>query len=187
MCTSALEPTLPRPKEFAVDEALAAAVQTFWIQGYAAASVRQLCAAMGIQSGSFYATFHSKAHLFHLALRRYLEDMAPGEPGSDALRRYLDHAIAGRSPRGCLLVISALERDTLEPEGRALVAAGLEGLERFFLACLEDREDARAEAKHLIATATGLLVLHRAGLPHAQLRDIADRALRILDIEPSTG
>lgn len=181
------EPALPRPKAFSIDEALQAAVQTFWARGYTGTSVRQLCAAMGIQSGSFYATFDSKAHLFRLALERYLEGMELGGPGPGALQRYLEHATVDRYPRGCLLVLSALEIEALEPEAAALVAAGLAGLERFFRACLGDRACAAAEAKHLVATATGLMVLHRASVPRDELRNIADRALSILDIGPLPG
>ncbi len=162
-------------------------MRVFWAHGYAGTSVRQLCGAMGLQTGSFYATFGSKAGLFVRVLARYVSTMQLGQPGEQALRGYFDRAIAGRQPRGCLLVLAAQQRDLLEPDSQAIVTAGLRGLEDFFCRCLGAREDARDQARHLTATATGLMVLHRAGAAPDHLRSIADHALSFLDIGRPLG
>jgi TetR/AcrR family transcriptional repressor of nem operon len=170
-----------RRKEFDVEAALDQAMRTFWRHGYRGTSVRDLCDAMGIGAGSFYATFDSKAALFRLALRRYLRAHAPGEPSPDAIRRWFDRVIADREPRGCLLVDSAVEHADLPDDARALVTDGLAALEDFFWLCLRDRPTARRDARTLAATLTGIHVLHRTGAPEAALREIADRALEALD------
>lgn len=48
---------MPSTKRFDVDEALDRAMETFWEHGYKATSMCTLLDGMGIQKGSFYATF----------------------------------------------------------------------------------------------------------------------------------
>ena len=55
-----METAMPSTKQFDVEEALDRAVDTFWEHGYQATSMCTLLAEMGIQKGSFYATFSSK-------------------------------------------------------------------------------------------------------------------------------
>lgn len=177
---------MPRPREFALDDALEQAMIAFWRGGYRATSVRDLCEAMEIGAGSFYATFGSKAELFRLSLRRYLGLRAKdaiGPPGHGALRAYFDAVISDRMPQGCLLVSAASERDALEPDAQRLVDDGLRGLEDFFWACLGGRANARKDARLLAAIAAGLQVMHRAHAPREDLREIVDRVLGMLDIE----
>ena len=61
---------MARPKEFHVDEALQSALEVSWRKGYAATSMQDLVAAMGIQKASLYATFGDKHQLYLTALRR---------------------------------------------------------------------------------------------------------------------
>jgi TetR/AcrR family transcriptional repressor of nem operon len=174
--------SVARHKAFDIDEALERAMLTFWRHGWRGTSVRDLCEVMEIGTGSFYATFGSKGDLFRLALRRYLQRQELGEPGPDAVRRWFAAVVEDRRPRGCLLVGSAVERDDLEPDARALVSQGLAGLEDFLWLCLQGRPGAREDARLLATTLAGVHVLHRAGVPRDQLRAIADRVLAILDI-----
>lgn len=172
---------MARPRTFDTDEAVDRAIEVFWTHGYQAASVRDLSRAMGIQSGSLYATFESKERLFQLALARYLERMAPTDPpGSEAIRAWFERVIADRTPTGCLLVGSAFEQAALDPASRALVARGLAGLEAWFAVCLRGRPGARADAAVLTATITGLHVLHRSGVSRPELQIIADRSLALV-------
>ena len=60
-----------RPREFDVEEALAAALHVFWEKGYEGASLTDLTEAMGITRPSLYAAFGNKEDLFKRALDLY--------------------------------------------------------------------------------------------------------------------
>ena len=60
-----------RQREFDKEKALDDAMELFWEKGYAATSISDLTAKMGIQRPSLYATFGDKEELFEAALRRY--------------------------------------------------------------------------------------------------------------------
>lgn len=169
-----------RPRDFDVDAALDAAVELFWARGYGPTSVRQLCDAMGIQPGSFYAAFGSKEACFHRALARYLAGQRlPSEPGPEAIRAWLRAITApSRRGRGCLLVTSAVEHPLLDPEGQEIVAGRLRAMEDFFAACLRDRSSAKDDAALLSAAVVSIHVLSRSGASTQRLRRVATSALR---------
>ncbi|KOP79919.1 TetR/AcrR family transcriptional regulator [Cytobacillus solani] len=60
-----------RQREFDKEKALDDAMELFWEKGYAATSISDLTATMGIQRPSLYATFGDKEKLFEAALRKY--------------------------------------------------------------------------------------------------------------------
>ena len=174
---------MARPRTFDEVEALDAAVQVFWAHGFAATSVRQLCAAMGIQAGSFYATFESKEHCFRKALGRYLATQGvPQTPCIQAIHAWFDAIVdPGRSPRGCLLVNSASEYNSLDGESQTLVSRRISQLETYFSHCLAGRNNAAGEAALLAASVAGIHVMARSGTAPEHLRLIADQALSILN------
>jgi hypothetical protein len=55
---------MARQKEFDREAALDRAMAAFWSKGYAATSIEDLLAHMGIQRGSLYGTFGDKRTLF---------------------------------------------------------------------------------------------------------------------------
>lgn len=107
-----------RPREFDEDEAVSAAVDVFWRQGYDGTSVDDLAEALGLSRSSLYGAFGSKHALYVRALDRYREDSMPGidalvaGPGSP-LRRVqtmLESVASGeRAPLGCFNVNAASE------------------------------------------------------------------------------
>jgi len=62
---------MARPREFDREEALSAAVETFWTHGFEGAGVEKLTAAMGIGRQSAYGAFGSKKALYLEALQAY--------------------------------------------------------------------------------------------------------------------
>lgn len=108
-----------RPREFDVDEALAAALRVFWAKGYEGASLTDLTDAMGITRPSLYAAFGNKEALFHKALDLYereklayvaeaLRAPTSREVAERLLRGALEMQTSGAEPKGCMRVISSV-------------------------------------------------------------------------------
>lgn len=171
---------MARAREFELDAATDAAVQLFWQRGYAATSVRDLCDAMGVKPGSFYAAFGSKQACFRAALDRYLVAQGvPRQAGPEAVRAWLRAIVLpARRGKGCLLVNTAVEGPTLEPEIRKLVGERLAAMERFFAACLGSEGSAGVIASTVIA----VHVMARSGATTAKLRELADQGLRAVGL-----
>ncbi|QIK79062.1 TetR/AcrR family transcriptional regulator [Sphingomonas piscis] len=115
----AIRPCKGRPREFDVDDALAAALRVFWQKGYEAASLTDLTEAMGITRPSLYAAFGNKEALFRKALDLYEREKLAyvGEalkaPTSRQVverlwRGALDMQFSDCQPRGCMRIMSSL-------------------------------------------------------------------------------
>jgi TetR/AcrR family transcriptional repressor of nem operon len=126
---------MARPREFDREKAVQQAMELFWRQGYEAASVQALGAAMGLNPGSLYNAFTDKHTLFLEALRCYQEreytlacDLFAGPAtGRAAIARFFSLVVEQDSTnpdhKGCLMVNSAAELADRDPEVRARVAA----------------------------------------------------------------
>ncbi len=199
---------MPRARAFDDAVVLDAAIDCFWQQGYAATSVRDLGAAMGLVPASLYNAFGSKHALFALCLERYLdrnmreriERLEARHPPRAAIEIFLSE-IVSRSladPRGCLLVNSALEVAPHDGEIGAVIAARLGELEAFFHRCILAGQGngsiaatpcARDLARLLLTTVMGLRVLARSKAEPALLHGAARQVLVLLDppgAEPPT-
>src|SRR3979411_1663755 len=66
-----------RPRGFDRDAALEAAMFLFWRKGFEAASMNDLCDAMGVRSPSLYAAFGSKEALYLEAVEHYVRTQGP--------------------------------------------------------------------------------------------------------------
>ena len=109
-----------RPREFDLDEALAAALRVFWTKGYDGASLTDLTDAMGITRPSLYAAFGNKEALFRNALDLYEQEKLAYV--GEALKAPTSRQVAERllrgalqmqtsdceQPRGCMRVISSV-------------------------------------------------------------------------------
>src|SRR2546421_127594 len=104
-----------RPREFDVDEALAAALRVFWTKGYEGASLTDLTEAMGITKPSLYAAFGNKESLFRKALDLYereklayvaeaLNAPTSREVAARLLRGALEMQTSEGEPKGCMRV-----------------------------------------------------------------------------------
>lgn len=108
-----------RPREFDVDEALAAALRVFWTKGYESASLTDLTEAMGITRPSLYAAFGNKEALFRKALDlyeseklAYVREALAAPTSREVAKRLLHGALEMQTsdcePRGCMRVISSV-------------------------------------------------------------------------------
>ena len=108
-----------RPREFDVDEALAAALRVFWTKGYEGASLSALTDAMGITKPSLYAAFGNKEALFKKALDlyeseklTYIGEALQAPTSREVAKRLfygaLEMQTSDGQPRGCLRVMSSV-------------------------------------------------------------------------------
>lgn len=186
-----------RPRGFDTDEALDAAVEVFWRQGYEGTTLDDLTTAMGINRPSLYAAFGNKEEIFKQAVTRYAEvDMAyVGDALAEPTARTVaEHYLRSNvlaittpgKPAGCLSIQGGLAGS---PEDQRIVrfladsrASGERRLaERFRRAVAEgdlDADEKPAElAKYLVAVSAGLAVQASAGASRASLQRVAERAL----------
>ncbi len=192
---------MARPREFDTDQAIDKAIEIFWQRGYKATSVQDLVEATGIQRGSLYAAFGSKAGLFDAAMDRYMaeysaprilenEDRPIREALAELLYGLVDSAATDKSRRGCFVTNTAVE---LTPHDNAValkVADNLLDLEDVLARRLADAQalgevradkDPRVLARFLVAAVQGLRVMSKVSPDRERLRDITDIILASLD------
>lgn len=184
-----------RPREFDVEEALAAALRVFWEKGYDAASLTDLTEAMGITRPSLYAAFGNKEALFKRALDLYeTEKLAYVRSALDAAtargvaQRLLDGAITNITSEcpGCLGVIASVScrspNSPIQKDVKALAqstrAAMIERMQRAidegdFIVPVE----AEAMTQYLMAVMQGMAVQAGAGSSREHLQQVADATL----------
>jgi AcrR family transcriptional regulator len=113
-----------RPREFDRDVALQAAMLVFWRRGFLAASMNDLCDAMGIRSPSLYAAFGSKEALYLEAVAHYAKTVGPsiwdrladGPTARAGVENLLLAAVGslpecGVAPAGCMVTLAALSEE----------------------------------------------------------------------------
>lgn len=199
METAACTAPKGRPREFCVDQALAAALCVFWTKGYDGASMAELTEAMGITKPSLYAAFGNKEALFHKALELYETEKlaytreALKQPTARAVAEYLmrgsiDAQMSNCDPKGCLGVISATacgaEAESIKADvikRRASSQAAL--VERFEQARrdgdLPEHIDAAGLTGFLFTILQGMAVQAGSGATRADLERVVETSLMV--------
>ena len=192
---------MARPREFDEAAVLDAAMDCFWREGYEATSVRDLAARMGIAGTSLYNAFGDKRRLFREVLRRYAEQstreriarLGSTLPPKQAIQAFLGEIVersVNGDRRGCLLVNTALESATHDPELRTEVAARLGEIEIFFHRAVTAAQadgsvppdrDPSDLARLLLGVTLGLRVLARSNPQRELLEGVVRPALALLD------
>jgi len=136
---------MSRPREFDQAEAIEAAMNEIWKNGYEACSVKALSEKLGITRSSFYNAFGSREALFKEALAHYF-DQSPDKAFATAQEGVRVKALLTRTfrkvchvrasdpaGRGCMVINSAAELCNVHEElGDLLAEAILSSL-----SCLE--------------------------------------------------
>lgn len=186
-----------RPREFDVQEALAAALRVFWERGYDGASLTDLTEAMGITRPSLYAAFGNKDELFKRALDLYEKEKlayirgaleAPTARG--VAQRLLEGTIENITSEcpGCLGVITAVScrspdspiREDIRARTHTLRSAMVERMQRGI-----DEGDfttpveAEAMTRYLLAVVQGISVQAGSGAGREELQKVAEATLAI--------
>lgn len=191
---------MPWEKQFDKADALGRALDAFWWEGYDATSMTDLLDRMGIQKGSFYATFGSKHEILVEALERYTAERSEeferlhSEPSPrGALERHLrtlaGSACSADGQRGCFAVNAGLELAGRDAKVREIVQRAMRGHEQHYFRLLVAarargevaRElDPRETARGLLALVLGIRVLSRSRAPCSVIESVRDQALALL-------
>jgi len=196
-----------RPREFDTEKALDIALLLFWKQGYEGTSLAALTESMGINTPSLYAAFGNKEELFKKVLDRYLEKPASYLPkalthptalgAAESLLNGAIDMVTNRShPDGCLLVQGALASGPMTENVRAELsrrrASAEAAVRRRFERAIADGDlprdaDAAQLARYMITVIWGLSVQASGGATKAQLKEVAEMALRSWPGQPVDG
>ncbi|MEW6640746.1 MAG: TetR/AcrR family transcriptional regulator [Pseudomonadota bacterium] len=188
-----------RPRAFTPEVALARALDRFRDGGYAATSLDDLSAAMGINRPSLYGAFGDKRDLFLKAYEHYRDEVGgqfatafdPALTLRQSMERIfataLDVYLAGdNGPRGCFTVMTAGSEAMADPEIRGTVLRALASTDKALRKLLE-LAIARGELPsdtdvELLVQVAGsaihtIAIRARAWTPRADLEVIARRAI----------
>ncbi len=192
-----------RPRAYDPQAALQQATDCFWRRGYSGTSLDEICAATGMNRPSLYAAFGDKHTLYLKALERYWElglvamrealadrSRPLGEVLMGAYDAQLSIYFSGDGrPRGCFAVGTATTEAVEDTEIRSALAEGLRALDADLEARLqmaseggELKNDADPVALAVVASATlhTIAIRARAGIPRAELREIARKAVSVI-------
>ncbi len=193
--------TQGRPIEFDSQQALLAAMNVFWQQGYESTSLEDLLETMAISRSSFYQAFGSKHELFERCLalfretqvRRMRTALTKASSGIAFLRSALQATAAEagltHAPKGCLIMNTATEFAGRDSTVADLVADGANDFSQVFRdAVLRAQQEgdiapdrsADVLARYMVTAITGLKTMVKAGVPRASILEVADVALSAL-------
>jgi AcrR family transcriptional regulator len=187
-----------RPRGFAENEALEAAMRVFWEKGYEGSTLADLTEAMGINRSSMYATFGDKEALFRLAINRYAEGPAAYVRGAleqPTVRAVVEALLRGAlelltdpsHPRGCLSVQGALACGShAEPMKQAMIEWRRQGESDIHKRLHRARREGDLAkdvdpgdlTRYISTVLTGLAVQAANGPTRAEMTRLVDMVLR---------
>jgi AcrR family transcriptional regulator len=187
-----------RPRGFDRDQALATAMEMFWRQGFAATSVADLCAALGIAPPSLYAAFGSKEELYEACISHYMHNMGPRVWGGfhqaatarEAIEAFLQDSaeeLPGMNkPAGCMVTLAYAGG-----EGSERLNQVVEDARRHSYHLVEQRirkavakgevsktADPAAIARYVLSVQQGMSIQARDGATTGELREVACAAMK---------
>ncbi|MFT4822437.1 MAG: TetR/AcrR family transcriptional repressor of nem operon [Halioglobus sp.] len=193
---------MARSLEFDRTKVLEAAMKLFWARGYAATSLPDLLATMGIARSSFYASFGTKRKLFAECLELFgdrtlamVEHDAKTLPATALPRAFFEATVLDVSQRtskqGCLLVNTVLELADVDLELNQLATQKLSSIENTFMVAFEQAQHSGnlekihspEELASLVMTVNfGLRVRSRQQLSQQAMKPIIENSLSLLGL-----
>jgi AcrR family transcriptional regulator len=183
-----------RPREFERDAALEAAMLLFWRKGFEAASMNDLCEAMGVRSPSLYAAFGSKEELYLEAIEHYVQTQGPpvwdrlaeGATARAGIEKFLIAATERLPksrviPAGCMAVLAAVSDEWPAAIARVVRKVRLDMLSRLrgrlenavASGELPPSTDVDGLSRFYLSIFQGMAIQARDGAAPAELRAIA--------------
>jgi TetR/AcrR family transcriptional regulator, transcriptional repressor for nem operon len=195
-------PSVGRPREFELDEALRKAMNIFWDRGYHDASLPDLLDGMDLSRGSFYKAFGDKRAVFLRALDIYIDDAVRGvgemlsaDPSPKTAIRstflhYAELSSGMEGLRGCFVVLTAAEMLPGNEDVSVRISRLFRRLQDLFAAAIiraqalgeiDHGKDERTLARFLICQLQGMRILGKAGADRGNMQALVDLALKLLD------
>jgi TetR/AcrR family transcriptional repressor of nem operon len=192
---------MARSKEFEEAEVLDKAVALFWCKGYNGTSMQEVVDCLGISRSSLYDTFGDKRQLYLAALDRYrarmagalLQTVQNATAVVPTVRQLFEMAIResleDQLTKGCFMVNSTVELAPHDPEVARIVKANMDDIEEAFYRLIRKgqqqgeitpKHDARALARFLFNTLSGLRVAAKAGAGRGLYEDVITLSLSVL-------
>ncbi|HMI61049.1 MAG TPA: TetR/AcrR family transcriptional regulator [Puia sp.] len=192
---------MARKKEFDEKGLLDKAVSLFWRKGYHATSAQDLVDELGISRSSLYDTYTDKRNLFKESLKLYqqcntnaLITLADRSRDAEQTIKEIFHNIIKESTeseiaRGCFMVNTAVELSGQDKEIGDLINQNNKTVEDALTRLVKKgqtdgqfstRSTARAFARFLFSSITGLRVAARSGSDKKVLSDIVEVTLAAL-------
>ncbi len=201
-----------RPRAYQPEIALGKALDLFRKDGFAATSLDDLSAAMGMNRPSLYGAFGDKRELYIKSYARYRADARAAMvdifrdplPIRKRLARIyavaLDIYLSGDAgPRGCFTVMTTASEAVADPDIRAMVLEALFELDKAFASCfrlakengeLAENADPVVLAHLASATTHTIAIRARAGVPRKELEAIVKGAIEVMcatDVVPANA
>jgi TetR/AcrR family transcriptional repressor of nem operon len=183
-----------RVREFDRTDVVNKALNLFWSDGYNASSISKLIDVMGINRGSLYATFHSKASLFSEAMTSFKDSswdfdslrlVGIEDPLEDIRGFYYSKFLNDSETilNGCLLFNTVSELSNTLPEVAGEARDHLLELRSLFLkrlteardsGMIDKEKDLDVQADYLLAMIAGLRTLSKMGFDRVSLKKMID-------------
>ncbi len=186
-----------RPRQYDRDEVLEKATDLFWEKGFEATSMNEMVARSSLNKHSLYSEFGDKEKLFIECIDHYiskdirvLSDILTKKPlGLSNIEAFFDNRVnyaASEDCKGCLIVNSITEKETLSEEINLKVKSFISKFKAFFYNCLQAAQerkeisvdkDCKALADYLTCFTCGLVNVGKNETKRKELRKMVDVAL----------
>ncbi|MBI3899907.1 MAG: TetR/AcrR family transcriptional regulator [Gammaproteobacteria bacterium] len=185
-----------------MDEVMNKAVRVFCERGFHATSITDLAQATELTAGSLYKAFKDKRAIFLAALdhestqRRaeLMEAIDAVRTGREKLHRalmfYADMSCGTNGQRGCLVVGTAVELATFDPEIAERVVGLMKRREKLLVDLIQRGQadgsvskaiDVKATARFLLCLFHGLRVVGKTSPKRAEMIAAVEVAMKALD------